>query len=195
MATSHKQPLRWAVMERCADALLERLNSACRSITVAGSFRRREPIVRDLEIVAVPHYQADLFGGPAESLLDVRLRKLTQEGMLSRPLKSGERYKQFTLAESGVQLDLFIAQPDNLGLILALRTGPGEFSKRLVTQQAHGGLLHDGLRIAEGYVWQNRFVDDDEVVQPGERIATPDEAAFFALTVCGWIDPCKRGKA
>lgn len=65
---------------------------------------------------------------------------------------------------------------------MALRTGPADLSKRLVTPKAKAGLLPDGLHVHRGAVR-----DGDGVVIP-----TPTEAAFFELLGLPWEKPRYR---
>lgn len=92
----------------------------------------------------------------------------------------GDRYRGVMFR--GFRHEVFVADTANVGAILAIRTGPAEYSQRLVTR-----LRRDGkLRMDAGYV---RLGDSDQVV------AVPNERAFFALCLTPWIDPCKRGRS
>lgn len=189
--------LRWAIASGRADVLVPLLADVCQRIEVAGSLRRREPMIGDIELVAIPQRRRDLLGQEIDSLLDDRLWALARSGILSIPTKNGDRYKQFALkpkaGEDQIKVDLFITSAECWGVILALRTGPAEFSKRLVMQAAHGGALLNGLVVADGRVWRNRrFHEDGQVAHAGEALETPEEADFFKLTARGWIDPWER---
>ena len=48
-----------------------------------------------------------------------------------------------------ITLDLFVATRETWGYILALRTGPAEFSKRLVTLKSAGGCCPSHLKFRE----------------------------------------------
>jgi DNA polymerase/3'-5' exonuclease PolX len=199
MSSSQKKQ-RWAWAQRRADHLVGLLVSACDWLAIAGSLRRKEPLVGDIELVAIPRRAPDLLGEPGQSLLEKRLWSLVERGLIAAPSKSGDRYKRFTLLPAAVdfdeiEVDLFITTPECWGVILALRTGPAEFSKRLVRQHAHGGLLLNGLSVAEGRVWRHRMVDEaGDVTHAGEPLDTSTEEQFFALTAGGWVDPWERGK-
>lgn len=192
-----KTKIRWALAERRASEVVELLKDTCWNLHVAGSVRRKEMLVGDIELVALPHFKGDLFGQPMQSLLDARIDALVRSRIVSTLSKNGPSCKQFELltaqGEPEIQVDLFIAKPDNLGLILALRTGPAEFSKKIVTQHAHGGYLQDGLCVDCGHVWRGRQYDEaGGLVDGGELLPTLDEESFFALTTCGWIQPEQR---
>src|SRR3990167_4917734 len=105
-------------MEATARALVDELLPSCERIEIAGSLRRRCPMVGDIELVAIPQfvrYQGDFFD-EAEGI-DVNSLWLTldvweQEKRIVRS-KRGQKYQQFTLADSGIQVDLFTAAEDN----------------------------------------------------------------------------------
>lgn len=166
-----------------AEALAADLAGGCERLTIAGAVRRRCPDVGDLELVAVPAPRHNLFGEPTYgTLLDPILERLEEQGELTR-LKGGPRYQQYDVAtEAGpVRLDLFLATPRNFGLILLLRTGPLEYSKRFVTPRSRGGWLPDDLRVFDGQMWQG-----------GAAVDTPEEVDCFRLAGVAWREPWER---
>lgn len=176
-----KTRLPYADMKRLADALVERLRPACERIEVAGSIRRKKSEVGDIEIIAIPKPILDLLGEPtAQTEVDTMLGawpiQLT---------KNGQKYKQFTFAgNSGnlYQVDLFL-QPDpaTWGVNFMIRTGCGDFSKRMVTAKEYGGLCPPGLSVKDGRVWRN-----------GVALDTPEEKDVFALWGIEYIQPEHR---
>ena len=158
---------------------------------MAGSIRRRAPTVGDVELVGVPRHaliQADLFApgeGLNQDLLAARCLELLAEGVLAhRPDVNGrpafgERYKR--LRYRGFPLDLFSPPEECFGVVLAIRTGPAEFSRRLVTPRRQGGLLPDWLRVRAGRIWRG--------VVP---LDTPTEASVFEALNLDWLEPEAR---
>ena len=145
--------------------------------SVAGSVRRKKGYVNDIEHVVVP--QGGVVPGPDRppaglfdavtsdgfSLQTTRaVANLMRErihGMIE-DRRSGltlHRYGQSGRNRAGekyVGLDwhdrlheVFFADRDNLGLILAIRTGPGEFSKDLVVR-----LRRNRYRAKDGKLWR-----------------------------------------
>lgn len=163
-----------------ANELFERLKPACDAMSVAGSIRRRAATVKDIELVVVPlpARGATLFdatatiGDPFEqpkNRVDLLVERLIAEGFVAwddELKRRGRRYKRLRFGT--LPVDLFIVERDSFGLQLALRTGPAEFSKRLVTQQWKEGWLPDDMRVQDGRLYR-----------AGQRVAVPTEAAFF----------------
>jgi DNA polymerase/3'-5' exonuclease PolX len=168
-----------------ADRLLSQLGPYCERIEIAGSVRRGKPDVKDIEIVAVPKIteMSDMFGNSVsgESEIDVAVRQLVQAG--ARLIKNGPRYKQIALpAPDGINLDLFLVlQPAQFDVLFAIRTGPAEFSKWLVTPCKDGGALPSHCRIKDG-----------AVLEDGAIMPMPEESDFFSFLGLGWIEPGQR---
>lgn len=188
--------LRLADAEALLGDLLPLVQPACSQLVVAGSVRRRKETVGDLEIVCTPRYleQASLFGdAPGKSrvdLLDEVVTTLIGQGVLADRLNKlghaarGERYKRLSFRGTGV--DLFCSDADRFGLVLAIRTGPAEWSKRLVTRQQFGGYLPNHMQVSGGQLWQA------VVGKPMQPVATPTEAALFAAIGLSWVEPEAR---
>ncbi len=167
--TTHQQAM------NVAQSLMAELAPLCERIAVAGSLRRMRPEVGDIELVAIAKPVLDLFGEPAGGCQITDW--LTWQGI--KPTKNGERYKQFEYG--GYQVDLFLAQPDNWGLIYMIRTGSGDFSKKMMTLKAWGGYLPQGLKVDDGRLWRS-----------GAAIAVPSEDALFGLWGMDFIPPQAR---
>lgn len=153
------------IAEQIAYKYAEKLLPYCDRLEIAGSIRRRKAEVGDIEIVVLPKTFVDLFGN----------ENGYQDPMLAGVWvnKAGRRYKQYALPE-GVNLDLFIVLPPaQWGVILALRTGGAEFSRKLVTPKPYG------------YLPQEYVIKDGAVhrADTGEIVPTPEEVDF--LTLCG----------
>lgn len=171
----------YADMFKLASALVERLRPACERIEIAGSIRRKKAEIGDIELVAIPKTIPDLLGEPqVQTEVDVLLAQW--------PItitKDGQKYKQFLFngtSGQSYQVDLFL-QPDpaTWGVNFLIRTGPSEFSTRMVTSVASGGLRPRDLLVRDGRVWRN-----------GEALATPEEGDVFALWDMDFIRPEER---
>lgn len=172
-----------------AESLLALVRNAnCVRAEIAGSIRRGKPEVKDIEIVAEPYVPTDLFGEPlpsATSQLDALIDKLIGDGTLKKRLNQkgnpqafGQKYKALA-THDGIPIDLFIVRaPAQWGAVYAIRTGPGDFSKYLVT-----ACQSMGLRCEEGRLV--RKVD-------GSTYPTPTEESFFQACGVPWLPPEHR---
>lgn len=146
----------------------------------AGSLRRKKAEVGDIEHVIIPN------GGK----LWAQLEELTfnEDSMFSDPAlplrkavysngtnRWGEKYRG--VEYKGFKHEMFIATPENWGSIFAIRTGPAEFSQRMVTQMHRYGLRQQG-----GVV----------VREDGSIFPTPTEQDFFRAAGEPWCEPEAR---
>lgn len=178
-----RRPL--AEAQAAADALVELLRPGCERIEVAGSVRRKAVDCKDLEIVAVPRFRSDLFGCPSYDLLTERVYDHASiHDLAYRDTRTGERTKPYDLAGRKFfplfllghgdpwPVDLFVVRPPaQWGAIFAIRTGPADYSARLVS----------AVRLTRGY----RCVDGHlESTDTGLTLDTPEEADF--IEACGF---------
>ncbi len=186
-----KTKLSLAEATRLADELIFNLRPYCERIEVAGSIRRKQAEVGDIEIVCIPklisNVQLPLFLGDEGELIvtwpgDDHIATIADPGSIS---KNGERYKQFQYL--GHQVDLFLTTAEQWGVIFAIRTGPAEFSQKIVTQKSKGGYLFDYALIRDG--WLNLWTEDPGVF---EAVPVIDEEEFFAFTTLKTPPPPER---
>lgn len=155
-----------------ANLLLKTLEPACQRIEIAGSLRRNAQASADIEIVAVPRItprQRGLFAEVElpvedETDLDRKLQGILAPEALAPGVwlefdkllaRNGPRYKRLRIRTDGtvtsIPVDLFcVRAPSQWGPIMAIRTGPSEFSKLLVTGREHGGAMPSQLQMREG---------------------------------------------
>jgi DNA polymerase/3'-5' exonuclease PolX len=179
VSTGTKRPLREA--EQIADRFRGLFSGCYRRWEVAGSVRRRRPTVGDIEHVVIGDAGSILDGGlifPREgSLLLERRDDLLRRGLIAKAVypdgshRWGERY--FGVMFEGHRNEVFVADAQNWGAILAIRTGPAELSLRLVTELKSRGRF----RQDKGYV---RYANGPSA---GDVLAMPTEERFFE--VCG----------
>jgi len=216
MSSNERIPL--AEAEKLAAEFQDLIPETCYSRwEVAGSVRRRCPMVGDVEIVVIPRYgtievREGLF--PTEkqnanllwNLLDahvqdghmkrwlrqVQCRKCEGKGFLCNdtahtcPTCDGRQTlprecwgDKFRAVEfRGRCFDVFTATPNTWGSQLAVRTGPAEYSHKLVTC-----LLRRGLRQEDGWVRNKRT---------GDLLPCPEESRYFELCGVPMIPPERR---
>jgi DNA polymerase/3'-5' exonuclease PolX len=187
-AATEKPRISLPIAQHVADGLLEALGPVCARLEVAGSIRRRQGWIGDIELVAIPRYREEPSLLPEEptriDALDELVTQLVADGTLGKRLDAkgrprfGPRLKYLTYTD--VAVDLFVARPETWGVIFTLRTGPADYSHQLVTHQGQsfrdyrgfrrGGLLPRHLKVADGQLLNEAT---------GELIPTPEEDRFF----------------
>lgn len=182
-----------------ANEIIQALRPQCSEIHAAGSVRRRASNVKDVEIVYISHtssQQMPLFNSvtqptahtPAQTYFHANnaIAKLIDEGVLVKDTvvkRWGSKYKRCIHCASGIVIELFRATVRNWGYIFALRTGPEDFNKILVTSRSQGGALPPHITLQGGYVWNTEGLT---------LIPTPTEQAFFAILDLPVIPPHER---
>lgn len=198
---AHEFAPAWAA----AEFLVEQLREHCFRLEIAGSIRRRQPVVKDIEIVAlgtrgsVP-IAGNLLGERQEiDCLERFLDKVDagRHHAIVRPKKHagrtapwGPRMKKLWVTHgcATYAVDLFQPTRETWGPVLAIRTGPSDFSRLLVTKRTEGGAMPTDMRQHEGRLEQYR----DSRWQP---LDTPDEAAWFAALGVPLWEPPERTEA
>ncbi len=100
--------------QRIAAEVVKVLAPYCSRIEVAGSIRRRKPLVNDIDIVLIPSDPWNLTGEIA------RLGAVTAHGA-----------KIQRVQHQGVWIDLYMATPETWATLLLIRTGSKENNIRL----------------------------------------------------------------
>lgn len=119
-----------------AHEVVQQLAPHCERIEIAGSIRRKQSTVKDIEIVCIPKQveipgQMDVFGNSSPIMVrDPEFIKVIDNYEFVKG-KSKGKHMQRTTADHTV-IDLFVAEPDNWGYILLLRTGSKEFNINMI---------------------------------------------------------------
>lgn len=208
-ATDTRIPL--ARAEELADDIVALLRPQCNRIAVAGSIRRRKPLVKDIEIVASPLIEltaVDLFGTLHDEtdMLHAACDRLLADGTVAQRLdvngrpRWGKRLK--LLSYQGVSVDLFaVMPPASWGVIYAIRTGSAEFSHRFVTAKSIGGALPPYMLVRDGCLYRHIQGMDLPVDKEMRRqypagwlveVPTPTEESFFEAIGMDWVEPEAR---
>jgi DNA polymerase/3'-5' exonuclease PolX len=124
-----------------AQDVVRQLAPHCERIEIGGSIRRGKTEVKDIEVVAIPKpYDVGLFASGIALIVD-------QWGKVRGELPC--KYTQRILPD-GIKLDLFMCEPNNWGLIYALRTGPSEWNQSFLLPS----VTASGLIMRDGYLWR-----------------------------------------
>lgn len=197
-----------------AQDLQAQLSSACVRIELAGSLRRGKAEVGDIELVAIASTglftTPDLFGNPSSNVavnhLDDALTTLYAQGQwrlarnpeTRKPLRNGDAWKKLQHAATGLLCDLFITDRRRWGYTLAIRTGPSEFSKELVTRALYrknffkDGLLHNHAPVRNA---QREVQPCPAGADCPSIIPTPEERDIFTALGLPYIEPDDRTRA
>lgn len=151
----YPQALQWATN------IKEILSKFCDRIEIAGSIRRQKQTgIKDIEIVCIPKTQivTDLFGANAgtTSLLQEAIPALFKAWTVTKIIRNGPAWKTFFIPDEqispdGVKVDLFIVTAETWGTQFALKTGPAEYSKWLVTEKRFGGAMPGHAKYTGGF--------------------------------------------
>lgn len=169
-----------------AKAVVAMLSPFCERIAIAGSIRRRREDVGDIEIVCVPKVEmTGMFCDEPLCLLTHECNRLLAQKIIAHRLDKngrasyGAKFKRLTV--DGFPLDLFSTTTDQFGVIFAIRTGPSDWSKRLVTRKEYGGMMPAGMCISEGWLMNS-----------DQRIPCREERDLFAAIGAEWVNPQDR---
>lgn len=151
--------------QRIAERIKSELAPHCDRIEIAGSIRRKKPEVKDIEIVCIPKpYETGLFASGIAKVVD-QWQKV--KGDL--PCKYTQR-----ILPDGIKLDMFFAEPENWGLIYAIRTGSAEYSHKVLA----AGWVKQGYQSRDGYLWHGR-----------DKYNCREETDLYNRIGLTWIEP------
>ncbi len=129
MKTEH--PLKFA--QEIAVSVGSLLLPNCQKLNIAGSIRRRKPIVHDIELVCLPqaNYSPILFSEDMERVVAPEfVREVASLGTVIKGKPDG-KYMQINLHQ-GIVLDLFMPDPWDYFRQYAIRTGSADYSAKVI---------------------------------------------------------------
>lgn len=178
-----------------ADHLVRVLEPYCERIEIGGSIRRRMMHVSDIELILIPKIGKgethSLFeeDAPDVNLALQQLNIMVAKGDLQKRARGDGQMcwgPKMQFAKFGeIHVDIFqVLDVQQWGVALALRTGPAELSKAMVTARRFSGLLPDQYYVKDNRVW--------EYAKP-EPLDTRTERDFFrVLGFPSLVDPANR---
>jgi|AntDeeMinimDraft_5_1070356.scaffolds.fasta_scaffold11528_3 DNA polymerase/3'-5' exonuclease PolX len=179
---TRKHTLSLIEADTTARRLLDDLTPLCEAgkCTVAGSIRRREAEVGDIDIMCIPRVGKAVSPGemfPFRQNLVIHyltMQHHRRKGL--KILKGGPRYQQFLYGTTRV--DLFMPVPEQWGRMLAICTGPVSYAKEIAGRcNVLGYEAKDGALIHGN----------------GNKPEFPTEKRFFKFLKWQYIKPEKRG--
>jgi DNA polymerase/3'-5' exonuclease PolX len=173
-----------SVAQKIADDILNHLRPALSRGEVAGSIRREKPVVGDLEIVAIS---------------DQREKLLQLIGDIGQTIKPGvpdvipwspkldAKYIRVRVKE-GMNLDLFMASPQNWGGLFMMRTGSGIGPDGNSFNGFIPGIFSRWKKLSDG----GRMTDCMPTMPTGEQLWVPEEQDFFDMLEMKFVPPALR---
>lgn len=155
--------------QKIADEVVKRLAPYCSRIEVAGSIRRKKPLVKDIDLVLIP---SDPWN------LDYEIRGL-QMTSFSRPAAPAHGEKLKRISYNGIQVDIYHASEETWATLLLIRTGSAENNIRLAT-------------LAKKKDWHLAASGNGLFDETGRRIAGDTEQSIYQALELPYQEPEER---
>lgn len=139
------------------------LEPACEKVAIAGSLRRRRPVVNDIDLVLVPRDRYAVDG------ILTRLGKVKMSGL-----------KLTRVEMDSISLDVYYATPETFPTLLLIRTGSVENNIRLCT-------------LAKKKGWHLAANGNGLFDEKGRRIAGDSERSVYETLGLPYKEPWERG--
>lgn len=149
-----------------AERVKQTLTPYCDRIEIAGSIRRRKPIVHDIDIVLIEN---------PGSLLEISEVLASIGGMDMK----GSKIKRLWYGDREISIDIYTATPLTWSTLLLIRTGSKENNIRLAT-------------IAKRKGWQLKANGDGLFNERGERVAGDTEQSIYQALGIPYQEPEER---
>jgi len=151
-----------------AEKVKESLSPYCEKLEIAGSIRRRKPVVHDIDIVLIEKPQAALI---LSSLI----------ASIGRMDLNGDKLKRLWYGDNlpAISIDIYIATPATWATLLLIRTGSKENNIRLAT-------------IAKRKGWHLKASGDGLFDDKGHRIAGETEQSIYEALGIPYQEPQDR---
>jgi len=181
--------------QHIANRIVQILGPHCDLIHIAGSIRRKQAQVKDIEIVCLPKRDSqneDLFGAGEEVLSPGFVNALAGITRLVVKGRPQGRYMEIVLQNCSLVLDLFLPTKNDYCRQLAIRTGSADFSQKVL---AHGWRRHGWVGCGElGLRKETDCINKDDkwkcVKLDGELPPVwKSEEEFFDWIGVNWIPP------
>jgi len=164
-------------MKRAAENVQGLLAAHCEPgyCEIAGSIRRKKKLVGDVEIVCIPKkvMDMDLFGHVEEQ----RDQGFIDQVNIFSKVKGKPTGKYTQRIVYGVKVDIFMVNHDSWGTQLAIRTGPAEYSHKVLARR----WCSMGYKMEGGVLHRN-----------GEAVPVKNERSLFNLLGLRWVEPENR---
>ena len=167
-----------------ADKIVKHLSPALERAEVAGSVRRCKPVVGDIEVVAIRNDHEKLLkliGDIGQTI------KPGVPGFIPWSPKPDSKYVRVRLNE-GMNLDLFLARPENWGGLFMMRTGSASDSEGNTFNGFIPGVFKRWKKLSGG----GRMTEAMPTMPTGEQLWIPEEQDFFDILEMDFVPPEER---
>jgi DNA polymerase/3'-5' exonuclease PolX len=191
--------------QRVAAHIYQLLEPHCEKIHLAGSIRRLELQVSDIEIVCIPKKEEKKVGLFPEDTALVTDRNFVEAFMtITKEIKygnvEGRMMKIITTSQTcpGIELDLFMPQPGDYYRQYAIRTGSAEYSHHILagawSRKGWVGAKNIGLRKRGECIGSNEkgWTLNPAIKNPTLPPVWKTEGEFFTWLGLAYIDPEHR---
>lgn len=167
-----------------AEKIINHITPAMNRCEIAGSIRRQKEIVGDIEICGISDDREKLL----KLLGDVgQLIKPGVPGVIPWQPKPTAKYVRVRLHEE-MNLDLFLASPQNWGGLFMMRTGSASGSDGNTFHGFVPGVFQRWKKFSGG----GRMTDAMPTMPTGEQLWVPEEQDFFDLIEMNFVPPEER---
>ena len=165
--------------EEAAESICAQIRDSCVRVQVAGSIRRRKPMVHDIDIVVIPRFgigqSNSLFEDVVErNELEAVVRELAHVGKV-KIKKHGERVLCLSFLGVEVPVDLYIASEETWSTLLLIRTGSKEHNIFLCSRARQLGM--------------QLKADGSGLHRNGNLIASDSESSIFSALGLTYVPP------
>jgi DNA polymerase/3'-5' exonuclease PolX len=190
---------------KVANYIISLLQPHCVRIHLAGSLRRMRPDVKDIEIICEPkkeQRQSGLFPDITDEIIDRNfieaLATVTDIVLLGKPEGRYIKIKTSSKLCPGINLDLFMPQPDDYFRMYAIRTGSREYAANVLAHawKRKGWCGVEGLGLRKVIECETRSDNGKIVHKLKKDIAHPtlppvwkSEAELFSWLGIEYKDP------
>ena len=167
-----------------ANAVMQHITPAMVRVEIAGSIRREKPVVGDIELVAIVKDQEKLLkliGDVGQTI------KTGVPGVIPWTPKADAKYIRVRLSE-GMNLDLFVARPENWGGLFLMRTGSAAGADGNAFNGFTPGCFSRWKKLSGG----GRMTDVMPTMPDGTQLPVYEEQDFFDLLEMDFVPPVER---
>ena len=167
-----------------ANKVREYITPAMARVEIAGSIRREKPVVGDIELVAIVEDQEKLLkliGDVGQTI------KTGVPGVIPWTPKADAKYIRVRLNE-GMNLDLFVARPENWGGLFLMRTGSAAGADGNAFNGFTPGCFSRWKKLSGG----GRMTDVMPTMPDGTQLPVYEEQDFFDLLEMDFVPPVER---